>query len=144
MSQLNLTYTSPTDLIELVPKAILEQVTRDELNGNDRPYIVFERLKASENTVDSFLGVRYKLPAKASDGTTPPEIKDAVLVIAKYKIYARRNAVNASVQAEYDATMNWLKMIASGKIDLALPREDGNYSESGAGIDFGSSYGSLF
>lgn len=144
MSQLQLIYTHPTDISELVPDAILKKVTQDEINGGTRPFVIQERLKASENVIESYLGTRYKLPLLASDGTVPPEIKDAVLVITKYKLYARRNAVNQSVQAEYDSVIEWLNRIAKGHIDLALPQLDGGHTDVSTGFNSGSTYGALF
>lgn len=144
MSQLQLIYTHPTDITELVPDAILKKVTRDEVEGGSRPFVIQERLKAAENTVESYLGTRYKLPLLASDGTVPPEIKDAVLVITKYKLYARRNAVNPSVQAEYDSVIDWMKSVAKGHIDLSLPKEDGSHTDVSGGFSHGSTYEAKF
>ena len=144
MIELRLIYTTPADIYEIVPAQILGKITDDTGTGNEKPSIITERMKASENLVESYLSVRYKLPLIAKDGTVPGEIKDAVLTIAKYKLYARRNALNASVQSEYDDMINWLKMVASGKADISLPQVDGTYTENGSPLTFGSSYGSLF
>ena len=144
MSELKLIYTKPADIYEIVPAQILGKITDDAGTGDEKPSIITERMKAAENLVESYLSVRYKLPLIASDGTIPSEVKDAVLTIAKYKLYARRNALNPSVQSEYDDMISWLKMVAGGKADISLPQVDGSYTENGTSLQSGSTYGSLF
>ena len=146
MSELRLIYTKPTDIYEVLPRTIVTQITNDNPGkGSENDFIYTERLKSAENTVDSYFSERYKLPLIAQDGTVPPEIKDAVLTIAKYKLMARRNALNPSVESEYQNAMSWLKDISTGKANIALPQIDGTFDTSNATkFQHGATYGSLF
>lgn len=130
---ISLYYIAAEDITEVVPARIIAQITDDTSAGsgaNVNHPIVLELLKASESTIDSYLSGRYALPVKASDGTVPPVIRDAVLSVAKYKLYARRNAVTPDIQAQYDGIISWLRAISSGKADMPLIEADGNFDTS--------------
>ena len=128
---MTLQYTSVSELSEVIPEAILGKITRDTAGtGPAVELILRERLKAAENTVDGYLGTRYRLPLIAADGTVPPEIKDACLIIAKYKLYARRNALTPGIENEYQNIMGWLKDVSTGKANIALIQADKSYDLS--------------
>jgi phage gp36-like protein len=58
---------------------------------------------------------------------------------------ARRNALNPSVESEYQNAMSWLKDISTGKANIALPQLDGTFDTSNATkFQHGATYGSLF
>lgn len=123
---MQLYYVTFEDFYSEVPALVQEDTTNDgTLYGGQIRKTVETKLKESENIVDSYLNRRYSIPVKAKDGTVPEEIKGAVYVIAKYKLYARRNALSPEIQAQYDSTMRFLRDVGSGKAEIAVYEEDG-------------------
>lgn len=145
---ISLYYISAEDITEVVPARIIAQITDDVSTGggvNVNHEIVLQLLKASESTVDSYLSARYKLPVTATDGTVPPVIRDAVLSIAKYKLYSRANAVTPDIQAQYDGIISWLRSISTGKADMPLIEADGTFDTSrDISLLTGESYDGIF
>lgn len=77
---------------------------------------------AASGTVDSYLRGRYKLPLSEP---YPQEIKRATAVLMAYDLLSVRgfDAENGSDQntlIRYEKTIEWLNMVAAGKVNLSV------------------------
>jgi phage gp36-like protein len=125
---MTLNYTDITGFESRIPKRIMAMSTDDmPVNGGmpNTDYII-EFLASAESTVDSYLSSRYLIPIRANDGTVPSVIINACYIIAKYWLYARRNALSPEVSDQYNNIMSWLKDIQKGNADLPVLDANGN------------------
>lgn len=108
--------------------------------------IIKKALVHGEGRVNSYVGVVYDLPAYAEDGTVPPEIEDAVLVLAEAQIRNRRKTRRRSATGDSDMdkaikeTMRWLKSVSQGKAIVAKLDQTTEKQEKRRSSSFG--YGS--
>lgn len=118
-------YVDPIDLLEVASKQEIFDVASDDrsetvdqfdISRSDRVQAACDR---GEAVVNSYIGSVYELPIPENEVT--PALKDAVLVLAKYKLFARRNYIDDSLQREYKATISWLEKIRKGEIELFGP-----------------------
>ena len=171
MQQDTLNYTTPADLRDRIPDSDLIQLTTD---GDEEPSdedtfldsavtyagdptttaseveekvgrIIRSALLHGEGRVNSRVGVAYRLPAKAPDGTVPSEIEDAVLVLAEEKIRNRRPrrtrrsgaAQKSDIEVRADEVREWLTAVSRGQAIIARLDKTGAEEDAKPGAAFG-------
>ncbi len=118
-----------------VPERILSELTNDSyidgVTTVDESVLNGIIAATSEAEIDPYLTDRYSLPLSGSH----PVLEDVCGKIVLYRLYARRNQVSKSVQAEYDHSIKVLTMLARGQIVLSEetePEESGIYVSNGS------------
>jgi hypothetical protein len=166
----SLTYTSPSDLRERLPDSDLVELTTEGIEdpkdntqfldaaveyaeGGNSDYteaemkvgdILHDALTHGEGRVNSRVGASYDLPAKGPDGTAPPEIQDAVLVLAEEKIRDRRPRRQKRRQGKPDITRRadeirrWLRSVSNGNSIIARLDKDNAEEKKKSGMDSGT------
>jgi phage gp36-like protein len=110
-------YATKADILSQVPEEKLVQLTTDSGDQID-DVVLNDILVKTDGEIDSYLRVRYEVPVNP----IPPEISQAAVVIAKYRLYHRRTdfGVSEGVDGDYAKTIAWLSKIASGSVILSL------------------------
>lgn len=80
----------------------------------------------SEAEVESYIAKRYSLPLKSSDDVVPPKVKAVMITLAKYNLYARRNATSSEVKEARDSAVEWLLAVSRGDADIPILDAEGN------------------
>jgi len=143
-TDVNLRYISLTDFIDEIPDQIQGLITDDVANSSTKDSSILEQKGvAAESIFESYVGTRYDLPVQASDGTTPPEVRQCIYVILKYLLYSRRNAVTPEIQAQYNDQINWLRAVSKGQATIAKIDTSGTIEDDGVSptIEIGQSSG---
>lgn len=136
-----LRYTTLSDLRRVLAEDQLSNVLSDEY-GTDVTYaaipaepetdliwsVAFQALAAAERTSETYIGKRYVVPMKNNDEHSwwyeaPSEVLTAILVIAKYNLYLRREPTEA-VTAAYREAVAFLRRIENGDVTLNLPQKN--------------------
>lgn len=116
----SLRYTSNADLINEIPENIQALLTDDGTTLTIYSDIVTSKLLAAESQFESMVANVYNIPVQAEDGTVPEIVKESIYVIAKYKLYGRRDAISREIQEQYNAVMSWLKSVARGEATIPI------------------------
>ena len=109
---MSLHYSDSSDLHSLMTERELYEITTEE-GGDSDEYVIADALERAERIVDSKVGVKYSIPALASDGSIPQELKNAALMIGRYLLYTRRVPPD-HVRVAYADTMAWLDDVSRG------------------------------
>jgi len=164
-----LTYSEPNELRDRMPDSDLVELTTE---GSEAPSdieafldaaieaangtatdptddeekvgrLIRQALVHGEGRVNSRVGAAYDLPALGPDGTPPPEIQDAVLVLAEEKIRDRRprrsrmNNDVADITRRADEIRRWLKAVSNGNAIIARLNETSTEETEKSGADTG-------
>jgi phage gp36-like protein len=108
-------YISQGDLDEYIEERSLIQLTDDNNAGSVNAAIVEECIGGAEDEVDGYLASRYTVPIA---GTVPGNITEACVVLACRRLYVRRGRVPEMFSEVVKDTMDMLKMIAKGQIQI--------------------------
>ena len=117
-------YASLSDLEKLVPRAkILDLAYDAELGGvkdiadSTVVAIINQALSDAESEVDTYLNMVTVTPLT---GTIPNRIIEVTAHLTIWRLYERRSYAMGenSWQNNYDAQIDWLKMLARGRVRL--------------------------
>ena len=128
----SLRYTSISDLVNEIPDNIQALLTDDGTTLSKDSDILTSKLLAAESQFESMIANIYTIPVQAEDGTIPEIVKESIYVIAKYKLYGRRDAISREIQEQYNAVMSWLKQVSKG--DAAIPILDSTDDVEDTGV----------
>lgn len=125
-----LRYIKPERFLDEIPKEIQGILTDDSYETSDpNKNILLQKALAAEAEFESYVAKRYCLPVRASDGTVPDEVVQVIYDILKYKLYARRNALDSSIISQYEKAVGWLMNVAKGKLDIPFINEQNEVEE---------------
>lgn len=82
--------------------------------------IIEQNALAAEGEFESYVSQRYSIPLQWTDGTVPELVKNVIYSLAKYRLFARRNALKPDVVSEYENAILWLNRVAMGKVNIVL------------------------
>lgn len=119
-------YTVAADLDNILAEHIAAELSAESGSTPDDSILDYY-LDAAESVVDSYLAKRYNVPLSVTP--IPAAVKDAVLVIARYRLYIRREYVTEEVRKDYEDMLEWLKMVATGELDLPVDETGGEIDE---------------
>jgi len=128
----SLRYTTISDLINEITQNIQALLTDDGTTLTKDDDILTKKLLAAESQFESMIANIYTIPVAAADGTIPEIVSESIYVIAKYKLYGRRDAISREIQEQYDAVMGWLKAVSKG--DAAIPILDSSDEVEDVGV----------
>lgn len=99
----------------------LVQLTQDVATATTVDDDVLEAvIVQAEAEVDGYLGARFALPLQ----TVPNLVVGLAARVTKYRLYTRRpGTISESLQADYDAAIATLKMLAQGSVTLGAQPE---------------------
>ncbi len=127
-----MSYIDIDDLTNLVPEAILQQLTDDNCTGDITTSTVDEVITEACEVVDGYLRGRYSLPF----ANTPTLVKQQAKQIARYMLYERRpegcDLPAAVVRGQKDA-YKMLGLIRDGQVSIgvaqtgAIQNDDGEF-----------------
>lgn len=127
-----LRYITLAELVNEIPLSLQGSLTDDTPNSETKVDGILTQMgESAEEEVESYLSMRYVIPLKASDGNIPNTVKKAIFTIVKYYLYGRRDQIDAGVQAQYDTTTMWLKLVANGGANVNLIDADGDVEAQG-------------
>src|SRR5690554_4881889 len=112
-----LRYLSLGDLKETLDAPRLSDLMRDAIDDPEMSYdaipddpsadpqwkIVLQAGESAEQKVESYVAKRYIVPFT----TLPGELRDAILVIWKYNLFSRREALNEDMVYIYEDVLRW-------------------------------------
>ncbi len=114
-------YCTQTDLLKAVSEAELAKQTNDTAPTLVDTARVAAAIAQADSVIDAWCGSRYTMPISP----VPALITGISVDIALWVIFTRRDTkeISAARQARYEAALDMLKAIASGKIllDVAMP-----------------------
>lgn len=168
----SLTYSSPEDLRGRIPDSDLIELTTEghESPADEEAFLdkavdyasgvgsvgdyseveikvgglIRSALEHGEGRVNSRVGASYDLPALGPDGTVPPEIEDAVLVLAEEKIRDRRprrqrqTNMTPDTVRRADEIRGWLKSVSKGNSIIARLDNTGTEQKTKSGASSGT------
>lgn len=112
-------YISNGDIEERLGSATFIQLTDDDGNGVADTGVVDEARLAAEGEVNSYLARRYQVPIDASEH---PELADLLasitLDLVEYRLRSRRPPIPKDAVDRHGKTLQWLKGVADGRIEL--------------------------
>lgn len=72
------------------------------------------QLKAATDLINSYAVKKYKVPFDPIPGT----IKDAAVIIARYKLYGKRSAATKQMRQDFEDIQDFLKKLARGEVGI--------------------------
>ena len=125
-------YVSQEDLRRVIPERTLIQLSNDDPAAVQPDWRNVEQVvAASEELIDGFLRARYTLPLSP----VPTMIREMVVNMARYRLYARRpegNALPKTVKDQNASALAVLEMIQMGKVTLGGALDAKPTPEAGA------------
>lgn len=125
-------YITVDELVNEIPDRMQGVLSNDGTTLAKKEPILKEKIKEAEGILESYISSRYGLPVKSSDGRVPPNVKGSIIIITKYLLYGRRDAITQEVKEQYDATMRWLRDVSRGNADIAILKEDNAVESTGS------------
>lgn len=107
-------YATLDDMTDRFRTDELIQLTDEAGTGVVDATLVTAALTDAAHVIDSYLSGTYKLPLNPVPGI----LKLHACTLARWRLY--KNGVPERVQADYDATLDWLKMVARGAVKLEV------------------------
>ena len=133
-----MSYSTIEDLIKLIPREALIQLTDDE--NADAPVAarVEEAIRQADSEIDSYCAVKYETPFDP----VPDIVKKCSVDIAVYNLYSRRVEDIPPARSErYRNALRELEGIAKGTISIGMgaavepPAKDGSPANTKAADD---------
>lgn len=93
--------------------------------------IVKQHIEWAESRADSYALSRYPGLALA---TAPSAYREAILIVAKKRLLARRGYSSEVVDSEYNDALGWLRAIAADSADLS-PNPNGEDIDPSGNLD---------
>lgn len=111
-------YATQADIADLYGPDALYVADRDG-DGVADAVAVTRALSSAKDEIDSYLGVRYRLPLAAVPGI----LRQYAVDIALYRLALSREVLSEEHRTRYDDALAALKRIAEGKAILVLPAD---------------------
>lgn len=112
-------YITDADIEERLGSATFVQLADDDGDGNADAGVVAEARLGAEGEVDSYLARRFAVPI---DLNVHPELanllKSVTLDLAAYRLRLRRPPVGDAAVRRYQDSVNWLRGVAEGSVEL--------------------------
>jgi len=103
--------------------AELAALTDNEENGVADEAVITEVLDDAEGEVDSYVGVRYKIPYDTTkSAVVKARLKSVTLDLAVWRLLIRGDVISDPKQQSRDMAIEYLKALAVG--DVVLPQTD--------------------
>lgn len=128
----SLRYITTEDLLQKVPQSRQGLLTNDGSSLNPKSDILTDAILEAEGEFESWVAQRYDLPVQAADGTVPPNVKSKIVTLAKYHLYARRDAISKEIQEQYNAAVKWLRGVSNGSVTIPILDASDNVEDDGA------------
>ncbi|QII11241.1 putative Mu-like prophage FluMu protein gp36 [Candidatus Kuenenia stuttgartiensis] len=110
-----MSYSTLTDILKLIPEAVVIQLTDDEDTGSVVTPRVDEAIAQADAEIDSYCGGRYSVPF----GTVPDICRKISVDIAIYNLYSRKvEAIPDTRSERYKNAIRQLEGIAKGTISI--------------------------
>jgi len=119
-------YCTAADVIDNYDDDVLIQLTDDKDIGSIVTAVIDDAVMNTCGEIDGYLRRRYDLPLSE----TPAILKTYALDITLYRLYCRRQGPPKYLKKLYDDAISYLKLIASGKVDLDINIEDSTEEKS--------------
>jgi len=113
-------YHDKADIINrFADESVVAPMTGSETTSVDDNTLT-ELASGAEGVIDSYAGSRYSVPLDvATNSVLAALLKSAALDLTVYALYKNRGKVPQDVKDARDATVAWLRDVASGKVTLA-------------------------
>jgi phage gp36-like protein len=134
-------YSSVPALKAILTESQLAQLTDDTSldDGASDSTLVRQFLVFAESTAEGYVQGRYSLPLNPP----PPSFLYAVLVIAKYRLFLRRQYMDEDTREEYTEVKEWLRSVRDDEVDL-YARDSNSDDENDRDVSFGTSGNTYF
>jgi phage gp36-like protein len=120
-------YCTLDDLKDQISEDELIQLTDDSGSGSVDMEKIHGAIASADALIDGYCGKHYKVPFSPA----PPIIRDFSVIIAIYKLFARRQGAPEDRRTRYKDAVDFLKGVAKGENTLGVqpvpdpPGEDG-------------------
>lgn len=120
-------YSTLTDILKLIPEAVVIQLTDDEDTGSVVTARVDEAIAQADAEIDSYCGGRYAVPF----ATVPDICRKISVDIAIYNLYSRKVETTPETRSErYKNAIRQLEGISRGTISIGEDPEPDAPTES--------------
>lgn len=109
-------YCSFDDLTDQISEEKLIQLTDDDDVGAVDMDKIDAAIASADALIDGYCGKRYSVPFSP----TPPIVHDFSVIIAIYKLFARRQGAPEDRRNRYKETIDFLKGVAAGNNTLGV------------------------
>lgn len=113
-------YATQDDIVTLYSEDALYVADRDG-DGVADSAAVLRALTSASGEIDSYLGVRYRLPLDFGTGDMPELLRQFCVDIAVYRLALSRDVLSEEHRRRYEDTIKHLDKIAKGTASLNLP-----------------------
>lgn len=122
-----MTYATLSDLTERAGEVELRQIADRDRDGQPDPQVITAALEDADNTVNGYIGARYRLPLVS----VPALVVTWSVSIARYVLH--RNGAPEHVAQDYKDAIAALKDVARGLVSLPVAEgEQGPDAQTGA------------
>ena len=122
-----MSYSTQTDLQNLLTPAQLVQLTDDNQDGVVDTAPITEAIAEADAEIDGYLGARYPVPVSP----IPVLLKNLSVAIALWKLYSRRSKLNELRRKAYEDAKATLTNLSKGL--MVLPAQGGGQVASSGG-----------
>lgn len=109
-----MTYATLSDLTERAGEVELRQIADRDRDGTPDPQVITAALEDADNTVNGYIGARYRLPLVS----VPALVVTWSVSIARYVLH--RNGAPEHVAQDYKDAIAALKDVARGLVSLPV------------------------
>lgn len=117
-----MSYAAQQDLYDRFGQSEIDQLADRDGDGQPDAGVIAGVLADADQTVDSYLKVRYTLPLALPDGSVPALLTRLACDLARYDLYS--DAVPDIVQKRRDAAVKLLQAISAGTASLGIPQAE--------------------
>lgn len=111
-------YATPEDIVTLYGSAALYVADHDR-DGEADDTAVLRALQSASDEIDSFIGVRYRLPL----AHVPGILRNHCVDIAVYRLALSADVLSEEHRRRYEDAIAHLKRLADGKATLVFPAD---------------------
>lgn len=126
------TYIELDELTGAMTATQMRAIMRDVASEEERDENFQSYIRQATSVVNSYIARRYDIPNALE--VSPPVLEYRTLSLSKYFALNRVSSVSDVVASQYSDTIDWLKMVAEGRIDIFELEDDKARSRFGYGM----------
>lgn len=123
-----MSYSTPENYIAYFTRRDATGVTAGRGEATPDEDRIAYHLQAASDRIDSYISARYRLPLT----DIPCALRDYCCDIARYLLTGTERKCTDEIRLRYEDAMDWLKLVASGKVGIGTNAENGGTVDSSA------------
>lgn len=89
-----------------------------DADGDADQAVVEQAMRDAQALMDSYLGVRYRVPVELDDGGCPEALTVRAVNLTVYLLQLGRDSVPDNAYAQHRDDVAWLNQVAAGQVSL--------------------------